>query len=168
MYPSDDPARVLPRFREGPDLLERALAGLREADLDARPARGGWTIRQIVHHVADGDDLWKTCIKAALGNEEAEFTLEWYWTIPQDVWADRWAYARRSVDASLALLRASRNHVLQLLEQVPGSWDRSIGLRRPDGTVERAPIGAVVAMQADHVGHHVERILAIRREIGRA
>lgn len=30
--------------------------------LDAMPSGGGWTIRQIVHHIVDGDDIWKLCI----------------------------------------------------------------------------------------------------------
>jgi hypothetical protein len=54
---------VIARYIEGPTLLERALTGLKEADLDTAPSKGGWTIRQIVHHIVDGDDIWKTCIK---------------------------------------------------------------------------------------------------------
>jgi uncharacterized damage-inducible protein DinB len=153
---------------EGPALLGRALDGLQDADLDTPPSQGGWTIRQIVHHIVDGDDLWKTCIKVALGNEQAEFTLEWYWALAQEVWADRWAYAHRSLDVSLALLKANRSHVLQLLEQVPDGWYRSVGFRKSNGETERLPVGAVVEMQADHVVHHVNRILAIRRENGGA
>jgi len=168
MNAPNDRDSVLARFKEGPALLERTLAGLHDADLDTPPSRGGWTIRQIVHHIVDGDDLWKACIKAALGNEQGEFTLEWYWALPQEVWATRWSYAHRSLDVSLALLKATRDHVLQLLAQVPDGWCRSVGLRKPNGETERMPVGAVVEMQADHLVHHVNRILAIRREIGGA
>ena len=91
---------------KGPALLERALAGVRDADLDAPSSGGGWTIRQIVHHIADGDDLLKTFIKMALGNERGEFRLDWYWALSQDEWAEHWVYARRSLDVSLALLEA--------------------------------------------------------------
>lgn len=160
----DDRDSVLARYMEGPALLEHALTGLQDADLDTPPSQGGWTIRQVVHHVVDGDDLWKTCIKVALGNEQAEFTLGWYWALPQEDWANRWAYAHRSPDMSLALLKANRNHVLQLLEAVPDGWYRSIVFRKSNGETERLPVGAVVEMQADHVVHHVNRILAIRRE----
>lgn len=166
MKPPDDRGGVVARFREGPELLEKAIEGLREADLDAVPAQGGWTIRQIVHHVVDGDDLWKSCVKMALGNEDADFSLSWYWAMPQDAWAERWAYARRPLGESLALLRASREHVAQLLQHVPDSWGRSVRFRQSDGETLRLPAGAVVAMQADHVEHHVERIRAIRRELG--
>jgi hypothetical protein len=166
MNAPEDQASVLARYMEGPELLEHALAGIQDSDLDFPPPQGGWTIRQIVHHLADGDDLWKTCIKVALGNEQAEFSLDWYRTLEQEEWADRWAYARRSIDTSLALLRAIRGHVFQLLEQVPDGWCRSVDFRGPNEEVERVPIGAVVEMQADHAVHHVKRIRAIRSEIG--
>jgi uncharacterized damage-inducible protein DinB len=149
---------------EGSALLERTLSGIQDSDLDAPPSQGGWTIRQIVHHIVDGDDLWKTCVKVALGNEQAEFSLEWYWALPQDVWAGRWAYAHRSLEVSLALLKANRGHVLQLLEQVPDGWNRSVEFRKSNGETKRLPVGAVVEMQADHVMHHVKQIRAIRRE----
>ena len=68
-----DQDSIITRFREGPNLLDRTLAGVSEADLDTPPSQGGWTIRQIVHHLADGDDLWKTFIKAALGNGKHAF-----------------------------------------------------------------------------------------------
>lgn len=166
MNAPEDKDPVLARYMEGPELLERALAGIQDSDLDSPPPQGGWTIRQIVHHIADGDDLWETCIKVALGNEQAEFSLDWYRTLEQEEWADRWAYARRSIDTSLALLRAIRGHVFQLLEQVPDGWYRSVDFRNPNGETERVPVGAVVEMQADHVVHHVKRIRAIRSEIG--
>lgn len=164
MNPEDSQASILARFADGPAQLEQALAGLRDADLDAPPAQGGWTIRQIVHHIVDGDDLWKAGIKAALGNEQGEFTLEWYWGVPQDAWADRWAYAARPIDVSLALFKATRAHVTELLAHVSDAWNRSIAVRRPSGETTRLTVGAVVEMQAEHVQHHVRRILAIRKE----
>ena len=166
MNAPNDRDAVLARYVDGPTLLENALAGLSDVDLDARPSQGGWTIRQIVHHIVDGDDLLRACIKAALGNEEGEFTLQWYWALPQEVWADRWAYARRSLDVSLAFLKASRGHVLQLMEHVPDGWSRSVGVRNSKGEVERLTAGAVIEMNADHLEHHVRRILAIRQESG--
>jgi hypothetical protein len=164
MNPPEDRDSVLARYKAGAALLESALSGLRDADLDAPPSEGGWTIRQIAHHIVDGDDLWKTCIKIALGNEQAGFTLEWYWAFSQEEWADHWAYKLRSIDVSLELLKASRSHVLQLLEKVPDGWNRAVEFRKHNGEIERLAVGFVVEMQADHVEHHVKRILSIRRE----
>jgi uncharacterized damage-inducible protein DinB len=166
MNAPEDREYAITRYREGPALLEHAVMGLRDAELDATPSAGGWSIRQIVHHIADGDEIWKMCIKMAIGNEQAEFALAWYWSLPQVTWSDRWAYSRRSIGASLSLLRASRDHVLQLLECVPEAWDRSVAVRTPQGNIEQVPVGFVIQMQADHVMHHIERIRAILRECG--
>jgi len=156
---------LLSRYLEGPDQLERSIADLSDVQLDASPSDGGWTIRQIVHHVVDGDDLWKVGLKAALGNEEGEFALDWYGMLSQETWADRWGYARRPVDTSLALFRAIRAHIAELLEKVPGAWGRSIDVRTPQGT-ERVSVSQVIEMQTRHVTHHVEKIAAIRAEHG--
>jgi len=148
---------------EGPAILERALKGLKEADLDTAPSKGGWTIRQIVHHIVDGDDIWKICIKQALGNDRSEFSLDWYRAFPQDTWADRWAYAQRPVDISLAMLKAIRDHVIQLLEHVPDGWDKTVRFREPNGDIEIVPVGFIIEMQANHVMHHLQQIESILR-----
>ena len=48
---SEDQNSVLARYMDGPALLERALDGLREADLDICPSQGSWTIRQTQPYV---------------------------------------------------------------------------------------------------------------------
>ncbi len=159
-----DRDRALSQFREGPMLLEHTVMGLRDCEVDFKPSGGGWSIRQIVHHVVDGDDIWKLCIKMAIGNEQAEFSLGWYSSQTQDTWADRWAYSRRSIGTSLSLLKAIREHVFQLLESVPEAWNRAMVVRTPTGEIEQVPVGFVIQMQADHLLHHVERIRAILRE----
>jgi uncharacterized damage-inducible protein DinB len=168
MNAPEDREATVSRYREGPILLEHTVMGLRDADLDAKPSGGGWSVRQIVHHIVDGDDIWKLCIKMAIGNEQAEFALQWYWSQTQDTWADRWAYSQRSIGASLSLLKATREHVLQLLASVPEAWNRAVVVRTPQGEIEQVPVGFVIQMQADHVFHHVERIRAILQEGGGA
>jgi hypothetical protein len=163
MRPPSDKDSVIALYREGPILLEKALAGLKDVDLDTTPPKGGWTIRQIVHHIVDGDDIWKICIKQALGNDQSEFSLDWYRSLPQDVWADRWAYAQRPIETSLALLKAIRDHVVQLVEHVPDGWNRAVGFREPNGEIEIVPVGFVVEMQANHVMHHLQQIETILR-----
>ncbi len=165
MNATDDRDSVLARYMDGPVLLDEALDGIRDAELDAPRPGGGWTIRQIVHHIVDGDDIWKTCIKVALGNEQAVWSLDWYQGQPQEVWAERWAYERRSLATSLTLLRANRRHVEQLLETVPDGWHRSVVWRKYDGETKRLAAGAVIEMQANHLEHHVKQIRTIRSEI---
>ena len=164
MNAPEDRDRAISRFREGPILLERTVMDLKDSELDLKPSGGGWSIRQIVHHIVDGDDIWKLCVKMAIGNEQAEFSLGWYGLQTQDTWADRWAYSQRSIGTSLSLLKATREHVLQLLASVPEAWDRAVAVRTPKGEIEKVPVGFVIQMQGDHVFHHLERIRAILQE----
>jgi hypothetical protein len=99
-------------------------------------------------HVANGDDLWKAFVEQAMGSPGGTFELRWYWDRPQTEWATSWAYARREVGPSLALIRASRAHIVHLLEQSPEAWDRSLLVRWPKGEEEEIEVAWVVEMQA--------------------
>lgn len=167
MEPPRNQSKAVELFRQGPDLLENTLDALSEQDLDYAPSNGGWTIRQIVHHLVDGDDIWKNAVKMALGNEGAEFSLAWYQVIPQTDWAKQWSYEKRPIDISLELFKANRNHILQLLEYVPEGWSRSVQYLNHTGEIETVPVGFIIQMQADHLVHHVKRIEEIRKEITR-
>ncbi len=155
---------ILKQFKQGPVLLEDAIKSIDDSELDYLPMNPGWTIRQIIHHIADGDDLWKIGIKIALGNEQSEFNLQWYAEYPQTEWAEKWSYAKRSIEASLSLLKAVRIHLVQLLESVDNGWNKTVRFRKPDGAIEIVTVGFVIQMQSDHLAHHVKRIEAIRQE----
>ena len=157
----EDKDSVIALYREGPDLLEKALADISEVDLDKSPKKGGWTIRQIVHHLADGDDIWKAGIKQALGNDKSEFSLDWYRMLSQDIWSERWGNAKRPVEESLALFKAIRAYVVQLIEHIPDGWNRTVGFREPNGEIKIVSVGFIIEMQANHVLHHIQQIESI-------
>jgi hypothetical protein len=159
------PEEILALFAEGAALLQEAVAGLTEVQLDLALDGESWSIRQIVHHVVDGDDLWKTFIKVALGNSEGSFDLRWYWDLPQDTWAQRWKYAERPIEPSLARFVANRQHVVRLIEATQDAWGLSAWVRTPEGR-RQVPLSWVVTTQADHVVAHIEDVRRILEEKG--
>lgn len=159
-------SEICANYAEGPNRLEAAIAGLSETGLDAALNNDSWTIRQIIHHITDGDDTWKGFIKRAIGNPGGNFMLEWYWQIPQTEWAEHWAYRKRAIEPSLALFRASRCHIVQLLEHIPGAWGNSLRLRLPNGEEQEVSIGWVMDMQSRHVDEHIGDIRRIREVHG--
>jgi hypothetical protein len=161
--PVVSPESLLSEYADGPARLEAALTDITDPELDLSLAEEAWTIRQIVHHIADGDDLWKTCIKAALGNSDGLFTLQWYWDKPQMEWSKSWRYASRSVESSLTLLDANRHHIVELLERVPDALEKSIQLQPPHGTEVHITIREVLEMQVRHMTGHTQDIQAIRQ-----
>ena len=89
--------QLLTKYAEGPHQLEGALTGLSGTDLNTATSPENWTIRQIIHHLIDGDDFWNGCIKAALGNPDGIFNLHGYWILEQDRWVEKWHYVRRPI-----------------------------------------------------------------------
>jgi hypothetical protein len=145
-------------YAKGPDLLEAAIAGLTCSELDRRLDETNWSIRQIVHHIADGDDLWKAFIKQAAGSPGGRFPLNWYWDLPQDEWVRRWQYAILPVEPALAAFRANRTLTAQLLMLIPETWGNRLQVVWPSGKEEQVSVGEVVGMQAHHIVGHVEDI----------
>ncbi|NMB55624.1 MAG: DinB family protein [Leptolinea sp.] len=153
---------LLEQYATGPQRLETVLRNLSDDDLEKCSAPGEWSIREIAHHIADGDDLWKICILAALGNPDGEFTLQWYWDRPQMEWSRNWKYTERSVEISLALLRANRAHMVELLRLTPDAWERSVKIRWPGESEEsRISVEDVVRMHVEHLTGHLDDIHSI-------
>jgi uncharacterized damage-inducible protein DinB len=82
---------ILEHYGNGPALLQAILEGLPDEALELQLSPESWSIRQLVHHIADGDYLWKEFILRAAGEPQEEFSLEWYWCLPQDEWVKRWS-----------------------------------------------------------------------------
>ena len=59
--------QIIARYAAGIEAVDEALAGLAEADLDLAREAGKWTIREIVHHIADAENLWELAVKSAAG-----------------------------------------------------------------------------------------------------
>lgn len=156
-----DRSLVLPDYRAAPQRLTEVVAGLDDVRLNQSLRPGIWTIRQIVHHIVDGDDVWSIGVKAALGNPEGVFTLQWYWDVPQTTWVERWHYADRDVQPSLELFKANRQHIVQLLEAVPEAWDRTITIRWAGHEDKPASVAEMISSQTRHALGHIQEIEAI-------
>jgi hypothetical protein len=160
---SETQTQILNRYSAGSTLVHSAIQGLNDTELDLHLSADSWSIRQLIHHIADGDYLWKEFLLRAAGEPEQEFSLEWYWCLPQDEWVKRWSYAERDVSISLALLSANRRHTVDLLRQTPWLWEKCLLIPTRQGGQERVTVGEVVEMQARHVEGHVEDIQKIRQ-----
>jgi 2-haloacid dehalogenase len=152
---------IVTRYAAGIQALDDVLDGLSEADLDLARAEARWTIREIVHHIADAEDLWEIAVKSALGNSGCLFDLSWY--IIDNKWAEPLQYAVRPVGEALALYRALRRQVLELLAHVPDPWEKHIRLHWADPDSARVwTVDDIVSWQARHVMLHVEQIRETR------
>ncbi|MDR7555127.1 MAG: DinB family protein [Armatimonadota bacterium] len=153
-------AMLLNAYVEGPRLVTAAVRGLSADELRFTPGQGHWSIHQHVVHLADADLVLAARLRYILADPGVA-------VIPfdQERWGRTLDYAGRSLDASLALLRAVREATADLLRQMPPeAWQR-VGQHPQAGpqTVEQ-----IVAHAVDHVDHHLRTIARRRREYARA
>jgi hypothetical protein len=153
----------LTRYADGPTRLANAVAGLDETNLNLSLTSSSWSIRQLVHHIVDGDDFWKLAIKAAIGNNGGTYNVNWYWEIEQDEWVAGWDYAGREIESSLALFTANRRHTMALLLNFPDAWENYVNVPWLDGEIRKVVVGSSVEGQGIHAIGHIEDILAIRK-----
>jgi hypothetical protein len=142
-----------------PENLRSAVDGLTDSQLDTPYRDGGWTVRQLVHHVADSHINAYTRVRLAL-------TEDWPTIKPyeENLWAHLSDARTAPVDISLDLLDALHRRWTLLLESLSNDdWER--GYLHPDHD-RRQSIAEVIAVYDWHSRHHVAHITALRKRMG--
>jgi hypothetical protein len=142
-----------------PAHLRRAIAGLTPAQLDTPYRPGGWTVRQVIHHLPDSHLNAYTRIKLALTEEEP--TIRPY---EEARWAELPDARTGPVEPSLQLLESLHQRWLLLLGQLRTS-DFERPYRHPEhGRIFR--VDEAIALYAWHGRHHVAHITSLRHRMG--
>lgn len=156
------PAEILARYAQGGEEVEAALAGLTEADYDLVRAPEEWSIRQIVHHLAESETLFLPALKSALANSGSTFVRNPY---DQGQWVEELAYAKRTLEPSLTLIKSAHQHFAQILQHIPDYEERHIFMKFADAEEEGAKItvGQFLEGIVGHVAAHCAEIRETRR-----
>jgi len=141
-----------------PGHLRNAVEGLTDDQLDTPYRPGGWTIRQIVHHLADGHLNAYTRFRLAL-TEPTPLVKPF----EPDAWAELPDAKRGPVEPSLMLLDGLHHRWVALLRSLPDE-DLKRAYRRPSGEVPL--LDRILGYFAWHSRHHVAQILAVRKREG--
>ena len=139
-------------------MFRKAVAGLSPAQLDTPYRPGGWTARQVVHHMADSHA--HVYIRFRLALTEAGPTIPGY---SAAAWAELTDARTGPVEPSLALLGALHDRWLLLLRSMtPADFAKTF--RRPDGTV--ITLDRALQSYAWHGKHHAAHITSLRERMG--
>jgi catechol 2,3-dioxygenase-like lactoylglutathione lyase family enzyme len=156
------PEKTLALYSRGGDDIEAALTELSEADFDFTRAPGEWSIRQIVHHLAEMESLHLMIFASALAQSGSTFIRPPY---DQDHWVEALAYNERAIEPSVALIKASRRYIAHLLQHIPDHWDRYVLLKFAnwEGEGNKVTIGAFLDGLNWHFADHCAEIRETRR-----
>jgi uncharacterized damage-inducible protein DinB len=150
---------LIASIAETPGALRRAVAGLSPDQLATRYRPGGWTVKQVAHHVPDSHMNAYTRFKLALTEDEP--TIKPY---NEAAWAELPDSRKVPVDVSLDLLDALHLRWVALLRSMePADFNRT--LRHPEhGRV--FTLKQMLGLYAWHGRHHVAHITSLREREG--
>lgn len=144
-----DRQTIITTFRDFPARLEALVAQLPDDQLDRRAGDDEWTVRQIVHHVADAH--CNTVARLKLPLTEANPTLKTY---DQDGWANL-PDSTLPLQPSLLILRGIHERLAALLESLTEEqWQRP-AVHPAWGAVT---VESVAQTYADHCDEHLAQI----------
>lgn len=142
-----------------PSRLREAVAGLTDEQLDTPYRPGGWTLRQVVHHVADSHMNSYTRFKLALTEEEP--TIRPYY---EERWAELGDGKSAPVELSLALLDALHSRWMIVLHTMQHEQFARAFVHPESGQTIRLDWN--VGNYAWHGNHHIAHITSLRDRKG--
>lgn len=154
----DERARFIDTIAAVPARLREAIAGLSDAQLETPYRDGGWTLRQVVHHVADSH--MNSYIRTKLALSEERPTINRY---DEKSWANMADSVVTPVATSAALVEAVHERWVNLLRALPEE-----GFARTFVHPERGEMSldTLLALYAWHGSHHVAHITTTRQRHG--
>jgi hypothetical protein len=140
-----------------PANLRAAIKGLSDAQLDTPYRPGGWTVRQVVHHVPDSHMNSYVRFKLALTENEPTIT-----TYAEDRWAELADTKTTPIEVSLTLLDSLHDRWVRLLRSLTSDdWKRTF-LHPALGPMA---LEKALAMYSWHGQHHVAHITELRKRM---
>jgi uncharacterized damage-inducible protein DinB len=162
----EEPAKVTPELRARaiqeiaatPEKLRVAVKGLNDAQLNTPYRERGWTVRQVVHHVADSH--MNSYVRFRLALTETEPTIKPY---EESAWAKLEDAAHAPIEVSLRLIEPLHERWVRLLRSLkPEEFTRTF--RHPEHGART--IDWMLFLYEWHGKHHTAHITELRKQKG--
>ena len=160
------PKDVTPALRQAaiddlaatPGKVRAAVAGLSDAQLDTPYREGGWTVRQVVHHLVDSH--MNAYIRLRFALTENQPTIKPY---DENNWANLEDARNAPVEVSLKLLEPLHERWVRLLRSVK-TEEYARTLVHPDHGVKN--VDWLLFLYSWHGKHHTAHITQLRKQKG--
>jgi uncharacterized damage-inducible protein DinB len=148
---------LIHEIAQAPANLQSAVKGLSDSQLDTPYRPGGWTVRQVVHHVPESH--MNSYIRFKLALTEDDPTIKPYM---EDRWAKLPDVQSTPIGVSLTLLDSLHDRWVRLLRSLtPEEWQRTF--RHPE--LGSMTLDKTLALYAWHGKHHVAHITELRKRM---
>jgi len=157
-FRSEDRPLWLAQLTEAPAKLCAAVDGLNGAQLDTPYREGGWTLRQVVHHLADAQLNWYIRPKLAV-TEDLPMTK----TFAEQLWSELTDARTGPIEPSLKIFEGVTERWIIFLNSLkPSDWSR----RFQNSEWGTLSVEDVLRAMAWHTRHHTAHITEMRKRMG--
>ena len=150
--------QLIDQIEQAPAQLRKALAGLTEEQVDTPYRPGGWTVRQVVHHLPDSH--MNAYVRFRLALTEDEPTIKPY---DQERWATLKDARTAPAELSLSLLESLHRRFVLLLRSLRAEDFARTFLHPEMGVVT---LDKYLGMYAWHGRHHIAHVTSLRDRMG--
>ena len=152
---AEERKQLIDSVAEMPERLKQAVTGLNGKQLDTPYREGGWTVRQVVHHLADSH--MSAYMRYKLGLTEENPTIQ---PFKEAAWAELADSRVTPVDVSLALVDNLHARWVVLLRSLKADdWERTLNHSQA-GVMS---LNLLLGLYAWHWAHHVAHITSLRQ-----
>jgi len=156
---AEERAALIRTIETCPADLRAAVAGLDDSQLDTPYRDGGWTLRQLVHHVADSHINVYVRFKLAMTEDSPEIR-----SYDQDSWAGTAESRSMPVSVSLDLMDGLHARWVGYLRTFqPEDWSRTLRHSEFD---EPLTLDFLIQLYSWHGAHHVAHVTGLRARMG--
>jgi uncharacterized damage-inducible protein DinB len=149
---------LLSELAEQPIRMRAAVANLSESQLDTPYRPDGWTIRQVVHHLADAHMHWYVRTKLALTEENPPIM-----SFDEGLWSGLHDARTEDLAPSLAVLDGVCQRWVSLFRSLTEEqWKRTM-VHPQRGTIS---LEFLLPLQIWHASHHTAHIVHLRNRMG--
>ncbi len=148
---------LIDNYLDGPQLLRKAVAGMSQEQLMARPVPGKWSTLEVICHLADFEIVGADRIKRVIAeNEPTLFGGD------EKMFAARLAYHQRNAEEELLLIEQIRKQVARILRTLKPEDFQRRGIHSEAGPLT---LEAFVRRSTGHIPHHVRFIEEKRKAL---
>jgi len=139
------------------DDFDAALGKVPEEGLDWSEKEGEWSIRQVIHHVADDCNVYIFIIEQALALQDCKIV---FGDFPgNEDWADGLDFDERPIQPALDLMHAHRAFLAELVGHFKDRWEnKAVFYNQTGEQIAENTVAGMIGMLTKHMAEHTEMI----------
>ena len=157
---NEEQRKIIDDFTSALDDLDFVLADVPEEGWDWSEKEGEWSIRQIIHHLAEDCNVYAFIIERGLATPGCKV---FFGDFPSNIeWSNLLAWNERSVEIARELMHAHRKFLADLAGHFPERWDNKVMFfNESKEKIAEQSVEKMLVMLTEHMQEHVETVKKI-------